>query len=63
MLNPMFALVMLTFLVMVLTFRSRVSAVRRGDVSLKHFALMQEGEVPEFVAKTSRNPSPSSSVP
>lgn len=55
MLNPLFALVMLTFLVMVLTFRSRASAVRRGDISLKHFALMQEGEVPEFVAKTSRN--------
>jgi hypothetical protein len=55
MLNPMFALVMLTFLVMVLTFRSRASAVRRGDVSLKHFALMQDGELPEFVVKTSRN--------
>lgn len=55
MLNPMFALVMLTFLVMVLTFRSRAGAVRRGEVSLKHFALMQAGEVPEFVTKTSRN--------
>ncbi len=55
MLNPMFALVMLTFLVMVLTFRSRASAVRRGDVPLKHFALMQDGELPDFVVKTSRN--------
>lgn len=55
MLNPMFALVMLTFLVMVLTFRSRASAVRKGKIPLSYFALMQDGEAPEFVAKTTRN--------
>ncbi|MFK7863498.1 MAG: MAPEG family protein [Pseudohongiellaceae bacterium] len=55
MLEPMFALVMLSFLIMVVTFRSRMSAVRAGKLPLSYFALMQGDEAPELVAKSTRN--------
>lgn len=55
MLEPMFALVMLTFLIMVVTFRSRMSAVRAGKLPMNYFALMQGQEAPELVAKSTRN--------
>lgn len=55
MLEPMFALVMLTFLIMVVTFRSRMSAVRAGKLPMSYFALMQGQDTPELVAKSTRN--------
>lgn len=55
MLNPLFFMVMLTFIVMLVTVRVRTAAVRRGDISLGYFSLMQGTEVPDMVAKTSRN--------
>lgn len=55
MLEPMFALVMLTFLIMVVTFRSRMSAVRAGKLPINYFALMQGQDLPDRVAKSTRN--------
>ncbi|MFT6092622.1 MAG: hypothetical protein ACJA2Q_000511 [Pseudohongiellaceae bacterium] len=55
MLNAMFALVMLTFLVMVVTFRSRMSSVSSGKVPLSFFSLMQGSDLPDMVAKSTRN--------
>lgn len=55
MLNPMFALVMLTFLVMVVTFRSRMSSVRSGKMKLGFFALMKGDDMTDLVAKSTRN--------
>lgn len=54
MLYPMFMMVMLTYVVMLVTVRTRTAAVRRGEVPIKYFTLMQGNDVPEMVAKTSR---------
>lgn len=55
MLNPMFFLVMLTFLVMVVTFRSRMSSVNSGKIPLSFFSLMQGHDAPDLVVKSTRN--------
>jgi len=55
MLSPMFALVMLTFLVMVVTFRSRMAAVSSEKLPLAYFRLMQGHDMPDMVAKSTRN--------
>lgn len=55
MLYAMFMLVILTTVIMVLTARVRIGSVRRGEVPLSYYGLMQGNEVPEFVAKTTRN--------
>lgn len=47
---PVFAMVVLTFIVAGFTFRARMSAARQGRIDLKYFRLMQgDGEVPESV--------------
>lgn len=52
---PMFAMVMLTFLVGVILFASRVSAFRKGQITLRYFRNM-DGEKPtEWMLKASRH--------
>ena len=55
MLYPMFVMVMLTFIVLLFTLRVRLAAVRKGDVSLNYYSLLQGEEVPDLIIKTSRN--------
>lgn len=55
MLYPMFMLVLLSTVVLVITARARLGAVREGTVPLSYFALMSGAEVPEFIAKTTRH--------
>ena len=55
MLNAMFALVVLTFIVMLLTGRARFGAVRRGQLSGRYFRLMSGEEAPAAVVKTGRH--------
>lgn len=55
MIYPMFAMVILTFVVMLITVRVRVQSVRRGEVSLSYFSLMQGDKIPSMVTKTSRH--------
>ena len=54
MLYPMFMLVMLTYVVLLITVRVRTGAVRDGSVPIAYFSLMQGTDIPEMVAKTSR---------
>jgi hypothetical protein len=52
---PMFAMVVLTAVVLVTLFRSRVAAVRQGQVSLDYFRIYQGGVEPELSAKRARH--------
>jgi hypothetical protein len=55
MLYPMFMLVMLTYVIMLVTVRTRIGSVRRGEVPLGYFKLMAGQDIPEMVTKTSRH--------
>jgi len=63
MIYPMFVLVLLTFSILLLTLRVRIRSVQKGEVALSYFALMGAGEVPDIVAKTSRQVSNLFEVP
>jgi hypothetical protein len=52
---PMFAMVLLTFVVLTKLFRSRVRAVREGKVSAAYFRIYQGEVEPESTAKPSRH--------
>jgi len=52
---PMAAMVMLTVVVLVRLFRSRVAAVRSGQVDSAYFRLYQGGEEPESTRKLGRH--------
>jgi hypothetical protein len=52
---PMFAMVVLTFGILVTLFRTRVGFVRGGQVDAKYFKTYQEGTEPEASAKLSRH--------
>lgn len=52
---PMFALVILTFIVLSILFISRVSAVRTKKISAKYFKTYEGGNPPEFITKASRH--------
>jgi len=52
---PMFLMVLLTFIVGLITMKSRISSVKSGAVSAKYFKLMESQEVPEIITKTTRN--------
>ncbi len=54
-LYPMFLMVLLTFVVGFITVKVRFASVKSGEVSAKYFKLMDGGNVPEIVTKTSRN--------
>jgi hypothetical protein len=51
----MFAMVLLTFVVLVIMFRSRVRAVREGLVPVTYFRLYQGAAEPESTAKPARH--------
>ena len=51
----MFAMVVLTFVVLVTLFRSRVGAVREGRVSAAYFRIYQGEVEPECTAKPARH--------
>jgi hypothetical protein len=52
---PMFAMVLLTFVVLTKLFRSRVRAVREGQVSVAYFRIYQGEVEPESTAKPARH--------
>jgi len=51
---PMFAMVLLTFVVGTIALAARVRAARKKDVSMKYFKLM-DGEAPEYMIKPIRH--------
>lgn len=55
MLLAMFAMVVLTLVVGLITLSSRMKSVKAGDVKVRFYKLMQGQELPEYVAKTGRN--------
>ncbi|MBS0388198.1 MAG: MAPEG family protein [Proteobacteria bacterium] len=52
---PMFAMVLLTIYVLVRLFRSRVGAVKSGQLAASYFRLYQGAVEPESTAKNSRH--------
>jgi hypothetical protein len=52
---PMFAMVLLTAMVLVILFRSRVRAVREGKVTTKYFRIYQGETEPAETAKPARH--------
>ena len=52
---PMFAMVVLTFTVLLTLFRTRLGAVRTGTVDARYFKTYQEGSEPEASAKLARH--------
>jgi hypothetical protein len=52
---PVFALVALTFFIALWMARLRFVAVKRGDISRNYYKLNRDGEMPEYLAKVSRN--------
>ena len=52
---PMFALVLLTMVVLVTLFRRRVRAVREGQISMGYFGIFQGEREPEETAKAARH--------
>lgn len=48
-------LVILTTVIMVLTARVRVGSVKSGEVAQSYYSLMNGHDIPDFVAKTTRN--------
>jgi hypothetical protein len=55
MLHAMFMLVILTTVIMVLTARTRIESVESGVVPQNYYSLMQGYDIPDIVAKTTRN--------
>ena len=55
MIYPMFAMVVLTAVVLVTLFRSRVAAVRQGRIPLAYFGIYQGDVEPESTAKPARH--------
>ena len=52
---PMAAMVLLTFTVLIATFRSRVAAVRAGEADAGYYKTYQEGAEPRQTAQFSRH--------
>ena len=55
MLYALFVLVILTMVIMVLTARVRIESVQSGTVPQSYYSLMEGHDIPDFVAKTTRN--------
>jgi hypothetical protein len=51
----MFVLVILTMVIIVLTARVRIESVQSGTVPQSYYSLMEGHDIPDFVAKTTRN--------
>ena len=52
---PMFAMVLLTLVILVTLFRTRARFVREGEVSAAYFKIYQEGAEPDASAKLARH--------
>ncbi len=52
---PVFALVALTFGIGLWLGKLRFSAVKRGDINPKYYALNRGGKLPDYLAKVSHN--------
>lgn len=52
---PMYALVLLTSVVLVVSFRARVNAVKSGRIDFKYFGTFEGGTPTEDMIKTSRH--------
>ena len=52
---PMLAMVLLTFVVLIVLFRSRMRMVREGHAPVSYFRLFQGSPEPEFAAKPARH--------
>lgn len=52
---PMLSLVAWTLLILLIAFNARVRSVKTGQVSLGSYRLLDRGDLPEFVMKTTRN--------
>jgi hypothetical protein len=52
---PMLAMVLLTFVVLIVLFRSRVRMVREGHAPVSYFRLFQGSQEPEYAAKPARH--------
>lgn len=48
-------MVVLTFIVGCIAVKVRFSSVKRGDVNVKYYRLMDGAEVPDIITKTTRN--------
>ena len=55
MIYPMFAMVLLTFVVGGITFVARVNSVKTGTVNVRYFKIMQSDDVPESLIQKSNN--------
>jgi hypothetical protein len=52
---PMLAMVLLTFTVLILLFRSRIRMVREGHAPVSYFRVFQGSPEPEYAAKPARH--------
>ncbi len=52
---PMLAMVLLTFVVLVLLFRSRVRMVREGHAPVSYFGVFRGSQEPEYAIKPARH--------
>jgi hypothetical protein len=52
---PMLAMVLLTFVVLILLFRSRVRMVREGRVPVSYFGTFQGAQEPDYAVKPARH--------
>jgi len=55
MIYPMFAMVLLTFVVGGITFMARVNSVKTGTVNVRYYKIMQSSDVPESLIQKSNN--------
>ncbi len=55
MLYPMIAMVIWTFVVLLIAFKARVQSLKSGQVTLGSYKLLDRGDLPEQVMKTTRN--------
>ncbi|GMG86924.1 MAPEG family protein [Biformimicrobium ophioploci] len=55
MIYPLFAMVLLTFIVTTVTLSARIKSVKSGRVSLSYYRLMQGQDLPDSVTKSSRH--------
>ena len=52
---PMLAMVLLTFVVLILLFRSRIRMVREGHAPVSYFRTFQGSQEPDFAVKPARH--------
>lgn len=55
MIYPMFAMILLTFIIGLITLKTRFASVKKGAVKPKYFKLMIGDNPPEFVQQTTRS--------